>query len=66
MTPHEHLNLMAATIAAGMLASWDRGGTARMFDNDVLATDAVALAREICAETDRQMTRIAQNQKGPV
>ena len=56
MTPRQHFELVAATIAAGIIASFDRGGAGRLFDMEAIANDAVAGASAISEATDRIIT----------
>jgi hypothetical protein len=47
----------AATIASGMLASHDRGGMGRIFDDDRIAEESVQLALKIRQHVKAQIKR---------
>lgn len=53
MTPREHFELVAATIAAGICASSPHVGATRLLDMERVASDAVAGAIAISEATDR-------------
>lgn len=53
MTPRQHFELVAATIAAGICASWPRSAAIRFLDMERVANDAVAGASAISEATDR-------------
>jgi hypothetical protein len=53
MTDKQHFELLVATIAAGILASWDRGGSGRLFDFEKIVEDARECAAVIQAPEDQ-------------
>jgi hypothetical protein len=53
MTDKQHFELLVATIVAGLLASWDRGGSGRIFDYESIVDDARECAKLITTD-DRE------------
>lgn len=47
----DHLELLAATIASGMLASHDRGNENRIYIYQPIAADALGIAAEIIKQS---------------